>query len=532
MLKATDDQPVTAKTATVTANREVEVKLLAEPDALQKAVAHPQLAAALGRTRARNLDTVYYDDDAGSLQKAGIAVRVRRVYGRHIMTVKFPPSMRAGMFGRKEIEVRLASAVPDIDKFGVDVAGRIRQFCVVAQLAPAFATQIKRRTGMFQSGATKIELAVDTGSIQANGKREALDEIELELKEGSEAPLYELASALVRDHSLQLNPMTKAQRGCLLASGLSPDFCKAKVPAMPAGMVLDDYIAEVINVCLGQFVANWPAVAAGVALEGVHQARVSLRRLRAMLGLFTKVVPAPEFRIFAAEAKHIASALGPARDWDVFIDMVHAGPLGLYPHDNSFKALLAGASARRAQAYAQARKILSDPKTSCFVLDLRSFAVHRGWRNILTGSQLPVLGKPARSFCVRTMSRLHKKALRRGKHLSRLGIEERHDLRIELKKLRYAAEFSGPFFGDTKLEKRYTKAAGRLQDVLGAFNDEAVAHGLVDTLETEQRGKSNGAAVSRAAGVVLGWCGRGKVDADLGLEAGWKQFAGARHFWK
>ena len=550
MVELVQSAQTVTKSDTVTVNREIEVKLLAEPGKLQSALKLPALAGIALQPRARTLDTIYYDNKVGALQNAGVALRVRRAYGRHIMTVKFPASLSAGMFGRDEIEVRIPSAKPDIEKFGSDVAARIRQ--IIGQkpsrilnqipdkpqserpddgIMPAFATVFKRRTGMLIDGITRIELALDSGTIEASGKKQSLDEIELELKEGNETTLYELASVLAREGGLRLSPMTKAQRGSLLATNASPGACKASVPELPPSIVLDDFIAAVINQCLGQFVANWPAAEAGIKPEGVHQARVSLRRLRAMLGLFIKTIPAPEFRIFMAEAKQIANAMGPARDWDVFIEMLKKGPMTVNPQDKGFQILLAAASERREQSYNNIRKLLSDPVTTCFVLDLRAFAARRGWRYVLSGAELPVLGEAARTFCSRTMSRLHKKALRQGKQIAALNIEERHDLRKELKRLRYSAEFCSPFFGTNSGLKRYSRAAGRLQDVLGAYNDQAVGLGLLDTLEADTGASRSRESAARAAGIVLGWCARGGAVAGPELKLTWERFAGTRRFW-
>ncbi len=512
-------------------NREIEIKLEAERGKLQSALKLPALSGLTLQPRSRSLETIYYDTPDGALQKAGVALRVRRAWGRYIMTVKFPPNLSAGMFGRDEIEVRIASAEPDIEKFGADIAARIRQIIVSGNVVPAFATTFKRRAGLLESAGVKIVLSVDSGTVEAGGNSLPLEEIELELKEGNETVLYEIATNLAREGGLKLNPVTKAERGSLLASGASPDACKASVPPMPSTMVFDDYIAAVINLCIGQFVANWPAVTAGVRPEGVHQARVSLRRLRAMLGLFTRAVPAPEFRVFMAEAKQIAAALGPARDWDVFIDMVNNGPLQVSPSDPSFPALLAAAKKRRDAAYQQARKLVTDTATTCFVLELRSFAARRGWRYVLTGAELPVLGENARSFCIRTMNRLHKKAVRQGKQLAGLEIEQRHDLRKDLKRLPYAAEFCAPFFGGSRTLKRYSKAAGELQDVLGAYNDQAVAMELINTLEADAAATSGKASLARATGTVAGWCARGSADADTGLELAWEKFMSRRRFW-
>ena len=54
--------------------------------------------------------------------------------------------------------------------------------------------------------------------------------------------------------------------------------------------------------------------------------KVSMRRLRAALAMFNRFFPCSEFLALRAEARRIASAMGQARDWDVFLDHVRSGP--------------------------------------------------------------------------------------------------------------------------------------------------------------------------------------------------------------
>ena len=52
---------------------------------------------------------------------------------------------------------------------------------------------------------------------------------------------------------------------------------------------------------------------------GIHQTRVSLRRLRAAFGLFRHAVDGPVIRALSAEAKWLAGECAPARDLHVFL---------------------------------------------------------------------------------------------------------------------------------------------------------------------------------------------------------------------
>ena len=66
-----------------------------------------------------------------------------------------------------------------------------------------------------------------------------------------------------------------------------------------------------------------------------------------------------------------------------------------------------------------------------------------------------------------------------------LAPAERHQLRIALKKLRYAAEFFRSLYGEKEVAQ-YLKRMSALQDDLGHLNDVATAETLMDKLAGEQ----------------------------------------------
>src|SRR5438477_442759 len=79
-------------------------------------------------------------------------------------------------------------------------------------------TQIKRRTLAVDIGDSHIEVALDDGHIVIGNQRVPLKEVELELKSGSEPDLCDLALKLVEDLPLQLDFVSKAEKGFRLIS--------------------------------------------------------------------------------------------------------------------------------------------------------------------------------------------------------------------------------------------------------------------------------------------------------------------------
>ena len=69
-----------------------------------------------------------------------------------------------------------------------------------------------------------------------------------------------------------------------------------------------------------------------------------------------------------------------------------------------------------------------------------------------------------------------------------------HRLRIALKRLRYGLEFFAPLLPRRRL-RRYLDGLTAIQDLLGKFNDQAIAVGLIDELCVEEESRF----------LLLGW---------------------------
>src|SRR5580704_17601212 len=505
--------------------RELEIKFKTDAAGLKLALRSELLATYAADAPRRTLRSVYFDTPAGDLRKQRMVLRVRKVRGTHFMGLKWARPLAEGPFSSSEMAVRVPSLDPNITLFGEEIAAELSRVIEGRSLEQKFETQIKRRLRCLNIERSLIEVAFDEGFVVVGDRRQPLTEVALELKAGEEAALYDLAVRLADALPVRLEIMSKAERGFMLAADDRPLPVRAADLQFPTDATLDDAVETVIASALGQFVANWPAMEETHHRESIHQMRVALRRLRTALAFFDRVVPCDEFKIFRAEAQRIASAFSPARDWDAFREVVEDGPLTHYAQEGeSFEALLTTVEGRRMAAYAIAQEVIDDPSTTRFVLKLRAFLARRAWRSALSGAELLRLTEPARLFAGETLERLHKRAFKRGRRLSQKPPEERHEVRVALKNIRYAAEFFSFFFSGAR---PYVRAVARLQDGLGAFNDEASAPHLLWDIEA-----AAGPQAAKAAGIVLGWCGRGTVIADDNLRKAWKSFTRTRPFWR
>jgi triphosphatase len=483
------------------------VRFTLSPAAAAALAQHRLLDVPATPPRAKNLVEDWFDTPGLALLRHGYAlslVKARRGFLQSLCQ------------GEVRATAPIPGPTPDLAAIPPEQAEPLAALLQDETLAPVLTTRIKRLTR--QAGA--VELRFETGFIlTAHGKQPVC---ELELR-GPGQELYRLAMALQDEHELLLQPTSLLQRGIWAVGAARPGAVKAG-PGLAGAICLDDAVAALTQSCLTQFSANWPAFYSGAAVESVHQMRVAMRRLRSVLGLFNRAFAAPEFRAFRDEAKRIATIMGEARNWDVFSALLREGPVQAFPHEPGFAALLDQCAANRASGYEQVRALLADPATTRFLLTLEFFLARHGWRNGLEAEALTGLTAPVQNFAVSNLERLHRKVRKRGKHLVQLGAHERHLTRIELKKLRYAADLFGGLFEARGRVRAYNRATAELQEELGLLNDLATAHELLGRLDGTTPDRA------RAIGIVLGWCAHAANANDKQLAKSWRDFTGAKLF--
>jgi CHAD domain-containing protein len=256
----------------------------------------------------------------------------------------------------------------------------------------------------------------------------------------------------------------------------------------------------------------------------VHQVRVSFRRMRSALAVFRPALPKCVSEHWGGPMRELAGRLGQARDLDVFIVEVLGGVRGLLPLPGE-KELESRLRRARTRAYREVRRTLDSPEFAAFKRDFRGWVETRGWEQAeLTDKHRGVLAGDVVPFARKVLDRQERRVLEAGTHVDKHDHAGMHRLRIQCKKLRYAAEFFLPFFNGMDEFIGHMKG---LQDLLGVMNDVAVMHGLLDqVLDGEQD-----ANALQYAGGVVGWRScyyHGLLDD---FERRWGEFVEAKHPW-
>ena len=468
-----------------TVMHEIELKFqvpAGQRDALAKAVA--------GRTPARRvrLQAAYCDTAQRALAQARMALRVRREGRQWVQTLK---AATADGMTRLEHNVPLGAGAgmdggaPQADPArhaGTPAGDRLRTALDSARgsapgepLAVLFQTDILRRTRVQRTSLGRVELALDSGSITAGASKLAVHELEIELLSGSPQAVILAARRWVARFGLWLDTRSKAERGDMLARGVSMAAPRtASALRLAPGMSAAQALRAVLASCADQVLVNASQVASGEHVdEHVHQLRIGLRRLRSGLRLFEGTPVDAGLELAAAT---LFGRLGAARDQVViegeFAAELQAAlqaagvsgdvPRVTLPDDDEVPAA-----------------VLRDAASQTLLLDLLA-AMHADDSTLDVADAnddkagTPIDDEPLRDRLAARLNRWHRRAAADAKRYRELDDAGRHRLRKRVKRLRYALEFSAALFKPREL-RRYLKALRAVQERLGAINDVVVA---------------------------------------------------------
>ena len=410
--------------------------------------------------RRRRQLTVYYDRADGFLRERGFTLRVRQADDGFVQTVK-PSSESAGLVSRAEYERPIASLTPDLDALAdTPLAAMVEE---LGELVPTMRSEMDRTIWRAEVGGSLIQLDLDEGSVEAGNRSQRFTELELELVSGDPSCLFFAAKQIADQVPVRLGVLTKAERGARLASGAHKKIVKAADVAVDAAMTIAEAFEVIVHACVRQYRLNEPLVIGRRKMEALHQARVAMRRLRSALTLFKPALRDAQYEYLRGELRWFTSQLGDARNLDVFLQRDLA--------DAERNAL----SERRELAYDHLVGVMDARRFRMLMLDLAQWTAFGPWRS----SKLA--RKPIRGFAGERLDRLWGSISEAGRHLADLSEYDRHELRIQVKKMRYAIEFlSGLYPSATVAREQFADAVEELQESLGKLNDLAVARTLVE----------------------------------------------------
>ncbi|NYE62423.1 inorganic triphosphatase YgiF [Duganella sp. 1224] len=455
---------------------EVELKLLLAPEHNALVLQHPLLGAPVG---VQHLAARYFDTPDLHLLRHGAGLRVRKVDGDWVQTMKAGGSVQSGLHSRNEWEGVVDRSWPRLGQLRKLIGDDQHWLSVLdaphlkERLEPLFLVDVQRHLWHVEVDGNSIEVALDVGHIERGSHRVPVNELELELKDGDPAGLYAFALQLLEDVPLRISNINKAQRGYMLVRETGHAPFRAQALDLAPDATLAEALPAVLGNCLEHIQRNEVAVIEGHDPETLHQMRVGVRRLRSALKLFESAAPCPPALL--EDINWLGTELGAARDWDVLlsstlprVDNAPAGAHGLLELNALAQQT---AQAKRGEA---AQALLS-PRYTKLMLTLGSWMLQTA----------PLLNGSAARFSRQTMQHLHKSLLKRAARMSEDDAASAHRTRIAAKRGRYALEFFHALYR-SKGTRAYLKALAATQEELGQHNDVVVGVRLLQELAQQE----------------------------------------------
>ncbi len=318
-----------------------------------------------------------------------------------------------------------------------------------------------------------------------------------------------LAATLAADLPLLPATASLAEEALALAESRPPRPRAAGPPTLRPEATAEEALAGAIRHLLDVLLAESARVSPA-GPRGVHQSRVALRRMRSLVKLFRPADPG--WAAWNAGLGALARDFGAARDWDVFTTGIGAGTLAALEGDRRLRALLRAAERERLAGYAALAATLAGPPFRALVFEgLRLAALP------------PADATPLAPLAAALLRKRWRRLKRAGRVIEELRPEALHEMRLDAKRLRYAAEpFAAIWPG--RRAKRFNRRLAALQEALGLANDAAVARALAARLEGRGAG-------GFAIGTVTGFAAGRAEGSRLAAIAAWRELARTKRFW-
>lgn len=511
-------------------NYEIEMKGVLDREHLDQIAALPAIQdRTIGNTTSRTMTTTYFDTPDLALHRQDLSLRVRKMGNTYVQCLKKLDKSLGAMIGRSEWEGRIAGPTPSIDHIDDRMMRDRVSRSGEENLHPVFESVIERHSRKLEfADGTTASLDIDVGEITAGDAAEPVCEFELELISGSLERLLELASTMNQAVPFRLSALSKAARGIALLSKDRPRAQKRAKSRLPKKATVSEALAEALQGAISHLQANEAAALLDDS-EGIHQMRIALRRMSAVLGTFRPTFGEADYRWAMGEVKWLRGEFSMARSWDVFINEF-LPPVARARSDQGFDVLEALAEASRTAERERTHRAMTSGRYTQFLLRLSTW-LHRHLLpdGVPEQAEIEAAGS-ARALYAKQVAKRLKKVQSVTQNFKGMSDDDRHRLRIAIKKLRYTLDLRSDRLARKKL-RAFRKALSRVQAQLGYLNDAIAAEGLVQDLIDASSDKS-ALTWLKAAGVAIGWHRRDAALCERQLVRDVARLRAAPALWK
>ncbi|HZD37640.1 MAG TPA: CYTH and CHAD domain-containing protein [Actinomycetes bacterium] len=439
--------------------QEREAKLSVSPDLKLPDLSDPADGVVAGPRGSRQLWTTYYDTPDLRLARWGLSLRYRSSAG---WTVKLAGEGRGPMLVWEERVFQAPANRPPSEALDL-----LRAFVRDSSLGPVARLRTTRQTIelLDRDGARLGEVTDDRVAV-LDGRRVSRRFRELETELAADAPDGALDGVIERLRAAGAEPVQVVSK-YLQALG-DPDPGPPEVPLkdLDGRATVQELVRHDLSAAVLRLFRHDPIVRLGADPEGVHQARVAMRRFRSSLRTFRPVLEEGWAVRLREQAKWLADRLGAARDADVLQARLraHLERLG-EPDVQGGDWLLRRLDRQRKTARAA---VLAAMRESAYLQLLDDLIAAANSPMVLGGGRSAAEALAPR--VARTWQRLRDEVAQAGPEPPD---EQLHRIRIRAKRCRYAAEAVTPVVG--KPAARFAAAVEAIQEILGDHHDAVVA---------------------------------------------------------
>ena len=454
--------------------QQITLKLEVAEDRHSALQRHAAFAAATVREQ-HQLVSIYYDTGRMALRRSGILLRLRKHGTAWQQTVKRQDESDGGLTRRPEWQAPYLNHFDFSHVDDAELRDWLQRDKIAGRITAIFETNVRRTVWQIDRGTgSRILAKLDRGWIASSGRRETISELELQLLSGSVDSLYALALELAQRQPLPPLLLSKAERGYRLFHNTPQQPVKAgRVPIDAQDSPLAAFRLIALD-CLSHLQLNHAGAARSDDAESVHQMRVATRRLRAAMRMFSPVLPAGFAEQLVPPMRELMLALGQARDLDVLMAEIVAPVAAALPDEPRLTDLASAITNRLYDARSAIRHTLRQPAYGQLLLTAASLLQRAPFIEAPNGEETPSLLQ----FADRRLRRLLRKILELAAVARPESPPSLHELRIGIKRLRYAIEFFDPMIPGKSGATVIRRLAG-LQEELGQLNDLASAGTLL-----------------------------------------------------
>lgn len=480
--------------------------------------------SALSKPTKHKITSIYFDTSDFMLLDAGITLRIRHESHRWIQTIKLAGSAKCDLHRRNEWEDLVRTGQPDYTK--ITDPKLIRVFSdpkLRPSLKPIFQTAVINTQWLlaFDNG-DQVKLSLHSGVLTSNQRQETISEIELELTAGNVSRIFEIALALQQDIPFNIENVSMAERGYAYYRPQMPPIFKSNFPTLDKHLNADAAFKKIAWECIHHLQSNQHIVLMESDIEGIHQMRVALRRLRSAFTLFKNLIHNDESIFLLSEINWLADKMGKVRDLDVLMTDTLPRVTQYSKNHKGFVMPEEQASQARLLMCQDMQSALMSQRYQRLLLMLGAWLEKErgfGTEHQLKNYTLLIIAR-------KSLNKLYKKLRKCHVQFMDMTSEQRHVVRIAVKKLRYASEFFSSLFPAKRVDP-FIKQLTRLQDSLGQLNDIHVAGNLLQSIS----GPIPNANVNDAILIFEKW-GRKRADQKIpDIDARLQKLLSVKPFW-